>query len=80
MIEALFDMIYTLGRDNFLKFPRMLTAIGLRDLTNAAAESNRPQLGADGNQAIKTLFLGAPADPIFAESWESARGLFGAEH
>lgn len=80
VLEAMFDMIYTLGRSNFLGYPKMLTAIGQRDWARAAEQSNRPQLGAERNQAIKTLFLGAPADPMFAEAWEPARDLFGTEH
>lgn len=55
---ALFDLIFNLGADKIVHvFKNLDSAVKSGDWKKAAAESNRPQVGADRNLYVKQLFL-----------------------
>lgn len=55
---GLFDMIYNLGPEGIeYKFPHFTKAIRARDWATAAAQSDRPQVGARRNATTKARFM-----------------------
>ena len=61
--DALLDLIFNIGTGNFTaaKWPGLFAAVKAKDWKNAANQSNRPQVSATRNAAIKQLFLNAVA-------------------
>jgi len=58
--DALLDMMFNLGQGNFpADWPLLKAAVESQNWRTAAAQSNRPQLDAVRNAAIKRLFLDA---------------------
>jgi GH24 family phage-related lysozyme (muramidase) len=54
---GLLDMIFNLGQTGLTsKFPKFVKAVKAKKWTDAAAESNRPQLSAERNAYVKALF------------------------
>src|SRR5665213_2444313 len=61
---ALVDMVFNLGAAGVKnKFQDFVKAVTARNWTEAAKESNRPQIGADRNAYIKALFENAAKEP-----------------
>jgi GH24 family phage-related lysozyme (muramidase) len=64
--DALLDMIFNIGTGNFTaaKWPGLFAAVNAEDWKKAADQSNRPQVSAARNAAIKQLFLDAAAPAL----------------
>ncbi|MGD9537026.1 MAG: hypothetical protein AB7P52_04650 [Alphaproteobacteria bacterium] len=72
ILEALFDMVYTLGQPSFNRqYTELRDAIAARDWAEAAEQSKR-DVQAERNLEIKNLFY----RQMFSEAWEPARELF----
>jgi hypothetical protein len=59
--DALLDMMFNIGLTKFTKnkWPKLFAAVEKMDWKSAAAESNRPDVPDDRNEAIRDLFLSA---------------------
>lgn len=59
--DALLDMMFNIGLTKFTKsnWPKLFAAVEKKDWKTAAAESNRPDVPDDRNEAIHDLFLSA---------------------
>ncbi|MCP3367759.1 glycoside hydrolase family protein [Bradyrhizobium cajani] len=59
--DALLDMMFNLGLTKFsrAKWPKLFAAVEAKDWTTAAAESNRPDVQEERNEAIHDLFASA---------------------
>jgi GH24 family phage-related lysozyme (muramidase) len=59
--DALLDMMFNLGLTKFSKanWPKLFAAVEAKDWTKAAAESNRPDVQDERNEAIHDLFVSA---------------------
>ena len=57
---GLLDMIFNLGQNGLItKFPSFVKAVKAKNWSDAAKESNRPQLGSARNAYVKSLFQNA---------------------
>lgn len=59
--DALLDMMFNIGLTKFTKskWPKLFPAVEKKDWKTAAAESNRPDVPDERNEAIRDLFLSA---------------------
>ncbi len=75
VLEALFDMVYTLGQPKFNdQYDELQKAVKRRDWAEAAEQSKR-DVQAERNLEIKDLFY----RQMFSEAWEPARERFSLE-
>lgn len=64
--DALLDMMFNLGLTKFSEanWPKLFSAVEAKDWTTAAAESNRPDVQDERNQAIHDLFVSAAGSSL----------------